>query len=112
MRNRTDEKVDRTFSSSFNNTFKFFKIEAKSSHDLLQLLLEKENLIRENLMGNTQRKPVKVRFSAKLILQKPIEEDTDKIEDLLNTDMNPVFAECLGKEIFLEMIDKLLSTLF
>ena len=91
MRNGTDEKVDRTFSSAFNNTFKIFKIEAEDNHDLLHFLLEKENLIREKLMDNTQRKPVKVQFSAKLILQKPI-EDTDNIEVLLKTDMNPVFA--------------------
>ena len=65
-------------------------------------------------MENWQQKPVKVQLSVKSILQKPIEEDTDKIEVHLNTDMLPVsvFAQGLAKETFFEMIDKLLSTLF
>ena len=79
---------------------------------MLEFLLEKETLIRETLLENSQRKPVKVQLSVKLILQKPIEEDTEKIEVHLNTDMIPVFAQGLAKETFFEMIDKLLSTLF
>ena len=63
-------------------------------------------------MENSQRKPVKVQLSVKLIIQKSIEEDTDKIEVHLNTNMFPVFAQGLTKETFFEMIDKLLSTLF
>ena len=55
---------------------------------------------------------MKVQLSVKLILQKRIEEDTDKIEVHLNTDMIPVFAQGLAKETFFEMIDKLRSTLF
>ena len=96
MRNQTDKK-DRNFSSAFNNTFKIFKIEAEDNHELLEFLLEKETLIRETLMENSQRKPVKVQLSVKLILQKPMEEDTDKIEVHLNTDMIPVFAQGLAK---------------
>ena len=111
MRNQTDKKDDRNFSSAFNNTFKIFKIEAEDKHDLLEFLLEKETLIRETLMEYSQRKPVEVQLSVKLILQKPFEEDADKIENHLNTDMIPVFAQGLAKETFFEMIDKLLSTL-
>ena len=107
MRNQTDKKDDRTFSSAFNNTFKILKTEAAHSHDLLEVLLEKDTL-----MENSQRKPVKVQLSVKLILEKPIEEDTDKIEDHLNKDMIPVFAQGLANETFFEIIDKLLSTLF
>ena len=92
MRNQTDKKDDRNFSSAFNNTSKFFKIEAEDNPDLLEFLLEKETLIRETLMENSQRKPVKVQLSVKLILQKPFEEDTDKIEVHLNTVMISVFA--------------------
>ena len=55
---------------------------------------------------------MKVQLSVKLILQKPIEEDTDKIEVHLNTNMIPVFAQGLAKEKFFEMTYKLLSTLF
>ena len=53
MRNQTDKKDDRTFSSAFNNTLKIFKIEAKHNHDLLEILLEKETLIRETLIENS-----------------------------------------------------------
>ena len=112
MRNQTDKIDDRNFNSAFNNTFKIFKIEAEDDHNLLEFLLEKETLIQETLMENSQRKLKKVQLSVKLILQKPIEEDTDKIEVHLNTDMNRVFAQGLAKETFFEMIDKLLSTLF
>ena len=35
MRNQTEKKDDRTFSSAFNNTFKMFKIEEENNHDLL-----------------------------------------------------------------------------
>ena len=105
------KKDDRTSSSAFNNTYKIFKIEAEDNHDLLDFLLEKETLIRETLMENSQRKPVKVQLSVKLVSQKPI-EDTDKIEVHLNTDMITVFAQGLAKETFFEMIDKLLATLF
>ena len=48
----------------------------------------------------------------KLILQKPIEENTGKIYAHLNTAMVPVFAEVLAEETSLEMIAKLLSRLF
>ena len=61
MRNQTD-KDDRNISSAFINTFKIFKIEAEDNHDLLEFLLEKETLIRETLMENSQRKPVKENF--------------------------------------------------
>ena len=64
------------------------------------------------MLEDLQRKPVKVQLLVKLILQKPIEEDTDKKEVHLNTDMIPVFAQGLAKETFFEMRDKLLSTLF
>ena len=111
-RNQKDKEDDRNFSSAFNNTFKIFKIEAQDNQDLLEFLLEMETLIRETLMENSQRKPVKVQLSVKLILRKPIEEDTDRIEVHFNTDMIPVFAQGLAKETFFEMIDKLLSTLF
>ena len=63
-------------------------------------------------MENWQRKPMKVQLSVKFILQKPIEEDTDKIELHLNTDMIPLFAQGLAKETVFEMIDKLFPTLF
>ena len=53
---------------------------------------------------------MKVQLSVKLILQKPIEEDTDKIEVRLNTNTVPVFAQGLANETFVEMIDKLPST--
>ena len=105
MRNQTDKNDDRNFSSAFNNTFKIFKIEAEDNHDLPEFLLEKETLIRETLMVNSQRKPMKVQLSVKLILPKIIEEDTEKIEVQLNTDMIPVFAQGLAKETFFEMLE-------
>ena len=108
MRNQTVKKDDRNISSAFNNTFKFFRIGAEDKHDLLEFLLEKETLIRETLMEKSQRKPVKVQLSVKLILKKPIEEDTDKIEVHLNTAMIPVFAQVLAKET---LFDKVFSTL-
>ena len=112
MRNQTDKKDDGTFSSVFNNTFKIIKIEAKDNYNMLEFGLEKETLIRETLMENSHRKPVKVQLSRKLILQKSIEEDTDKIEGHSNTDLIPVFAQGLAKETFFAMMNKLLSTLF
>ena len=65
MRNQTDKKDDRNFSSAFK-TFKIFKNEAEDKHDLLDFLLEKETLVRGTLIGNSQRKPVKVQLSVKL----------------------------------------------
>ena len=50
MRNQTDKKDDRNFSSAFNNTFKIFKVETEDKHDLVEFLLEKETLIGETLM--------------------------------------------------------------
>ena len=55
-------------------------------------------------MVNSQRKPVKVQLSVKLILPK-INEDTDKIEVQLNTHKIPVFAQGLAKETFFEMLE-------
>ena len=48
----------------------------------------------------------------KLILQKPIEDNTGKINAHLNTAKVPVFVEFLAEETPLEMIAKLLSRLF
>ena len=100
MRNQIDKKDDRNFNSAFNNTFKIFKIEAEDNHDLVDVLLEKETLIRDTLLENSQRKPVKVQLSVKLILQKLIEEDTDKIENHLNTNMIPVMLKVWQKKHF------------
>ena len=112
MRNQADKKDGQNFSSTCNNTFKISKIEAEDKHDLLENLFEKETLIRETLPENSQRKPVNLQLSLKFILQKPIEEDSDKMKIHLNTDLIPVFAQGLAKETFFKMIDKLLSTLF
>ena len=112
MSNPIDKKDDRTFSLAFNNTFNIFKIEVEENHDQLEFLLMKETLIPQILMENSQRKPVEVQFSVKVILQKPIEEDTDKIEVLLSTETIPSFAQDLTKETFFEMVDKSFSRIF
>ena len=55
MRNQTDKKDDRAFSSAFTNTFKIFKMEAEDNHHLLKFSLEKGTLIREILTENSRR---------------------------------------------------------
>ena len=96
---RRIKKDNRAFSLAFKNTYKLFKVEAEDNDDLLEvLLLEKDTQIRETLIENSQQKPVKVQLSVKLLLQKSIEEDTEKIKAHLNTDMIPVFAQGLAEK--------------
>ena len=98
--------------SAFGNTFKSFHIDGDDSPDFLEFMLEKESIIRETLLKNAQRSPIKVQICVTIRLEKPTREEDEKTEIHLNTEMTPVFAEGLSRQGYFEMIDRLLAILF
>ena len=78
-------------------------------------MVEVKPVVKKSVNENVILEPRKVQFYAKLVVEKPFDDTVDKkqITFYMNPEMEIVFfAEIFPDEIFLRMVDQMLSSVF
>ena len=108
-REAMQSKTDPT-ESAFEGALKVYSISGSGENDLLQFMMdakpEIDKLVSENVNENAQ----KMQFIARVELSKPTKGDETTL--FLRSQMHPVYGMSTGQDIFFDMVDKMMNTLF
>ena len=97
--------------TAINGSLKVYTILGNGEEDLFEFMMEKKAEILNIILLNTVRYSQKVQLCASIQLEKPIQED-DKLTIFVRSNTHPVYKEGLKDEDYLEMLEKMLATLY
>ena len=99
--------------TAINGSLKVYTILANREEDLFEFMMEKKAEVHRLILQNTVRNSQKVQFCATIQLEKPLQDvDDDRLSIYVRSNMQAVYKEGLKNEQYLEMVEKMLATLY
>ena len=99
--------------TAINGSLKVYTILGNREEDLFEFMMEKKAEVHRIILQNTVRNSQKVQLCATIQLEKPVQDDDDEsLSIYVRSNMQAVYKEGLKNEQYLEMVEKMLATLY